>query len=149
LFEPVERIVDGKLRILIPGIAHNDSLIEVYFDNEFFNQFQVVNHPSGTAYFVYEILGEEIALGQHQVYMIAYDKNNKASNNSNTVSFENKKVGAYQVQNGDSLWKIAEQFYGDGRLYTKIVQANQADYPSLISNPSLIYAGWDLNIPPV
>ena len=48
----------------------------------------------------------------------------------------------YTVQKGDSLWKIAKQFYGNGGEYTKIVNAN----PS-ISNPNLIYPGQVLKIP--
>lgn len=32
----------------------------------------------------------------------------------------------YQIQQGDSLWKIARQHYGDGALYTLIEKANPA-----------------------
>jgi nucleoid-associated protein YgaU len=42
----------------------------------------------------------------------------------------------YTVVKGDSLSKIAKEFYGDPKLYTKIVQAN----PS-ITNPDLIHPG--------
>lgn len=48
----------------------------------------------------------------------------------------------YTVKKGDTLWKIAKQFYGNGADYGKIVSAN----PS-ISNPNLIYAGQVLKIP--
>ena len=48
----------------------------------------------------------------------------------------------YTVQKGDSLWKIAKHFYGNGAEYTKIVNAN----PS-ISNPNSIYPGQVLKIP--
>lgn len=50
---------------------------------------------------------------------------------------------SYTVQNGDSLWKIAKQFYGNGAEYNKIYNANK----DKISNPSLIYAGQVLTIP--
>lgn len=48
----------------------------------------------------------------------------------------------YTVQKGDTLWKIAKRFYGNGAEYTKIVSAN----PS-ISNPNLIYPGQVFKIP--
>ncbi|MFC1663370.1 LysM peptidoglycan-binding domain-containing protein, partial [Patescibacteria group bacterium] len=48
---------------------------------------------------------------------------------------------------GDSLWSIAAQVYGDGRLYTKIVQANIDEFITLIDNPSLIRVDWSLIIP--
>ena len=49
----------------------------------------------------------------------------------------------YTVKSGDSLWKIAKQFYGNGANYTKIYEANK----DKIKNPSLIYAGQVLTIP--
>lgn len=49
----------------------------------------------------------------------------------------------YTVVSGDSLWKIAKRFYGDGDQYTKILSANK----DKISNPSLIYPGLVLVIP--
>lgn len=49
----------------------------------------------------------------------------------------------YTVQKGDSLWKIAKQFYGNGAQYSKIVGAN-ADK---IKNPNLIYPGQVFTIP--
>ena len=49
----------------------------------------------------------------------------------------------YTVQKGDTLWKIAKQFYGNGALNTKIVSANS----DKIKNPNLIYAGQVFTIP--
>lgn len=54
-----------------------------------------------------------------------------------------KHNGTYTVVRGDSLWAIAKKFYGDGSLYTKIVEANR----DKIKNPSLIYPGQKLVIP--
>src|SRR5512134_1483539 len=31
----------------------------------------------------------------------------------------------YEVKPGDTLWKIAKQYYGDGSLYNEIFKANQ------------------------
>ena len=49
----------------------------------------------------------------------------------------------YTVKKGDSLWKIAKQFYGNGAQYTKIYNANK----DKIKNPNLIYVGQVLKIP--
>ena len=49
----------------------------------------------------------------------------------------------HTVVAGDSLWRIAEENYGDGSLYPRIVRAN----PAQISNPDHIYPGQVLRIP--
>lgn len=49
------------------------------------------------------------------------------------------------VQKGDSLWKIAQQTYGDGELYTVIYQANR----DKIEDPDLIFPGQTLELPPI
>jgi LysM repeat protein len=47
----------------------------------------------------------------------------------------------YTVQRGDTLSKIAKEFYGDAGEYRRIAQANG------IANPDLIHPGQDLLIP--
>lgn len=47
----------------------------------------------------------------------------------------------YTVESGDTLWAIAERFYGDGNEYQAIADA------SGISNPDLIQPGQVLTIP--
>jgi nucleoid-associated protein YgaU len=47
----------------------------------------------------------------------------------------------YTVESGDTLWAIAERFYGDGSKYQIIADA------SGISNPDLIHPGEVLTIP--
>jgi nucleoid-associated protein YgaU len=48
----------------------------------------------------------------------------------------------YKVASGDTLWSIAERYYGDGSLYTLIAAANH------LADPDLIRAGDVLVIPP-
>jgi LysM repeat protein len=51
---------------------------------------------------------------------------------------------AYVVQSGDTLFKIAAKYYGDGYQYSKILAANPQ-----ITNPDLIRVGDLVNIPGV
>ena len=54
-----------------------------------------------------------------------------------------KNMRYYVVQPGDTLSKIAAKFYGSGKEYIKIYEANQ----DIISKPELIYPGQRLRIP--
>ncbi len=49
----------------------------------------------------------------------------------------------YEVKRGDSLSKIAKQFYGDPMKYKKIFEANQP----MLDNPDTIFPGQTLRIP--
>lgn len=49
----------------------------------------------------------------------------------------------YTVQNGDTLSKIAGQFYGDANQYNKIFEANRP----LLKTADAIYPGQNLRIP--
>ena len=46
---------------------------------------------------------------------------------------------------GDCLWQIADEYYGNPRLWTRIYKANK----KRISNPDLIKPGWVLKIPKI
>jgi nucleoid-associated protein YgaU len=52
---------------------------------------------------------------------------------------------SYTVKSGDSLSKIAQQLYGDGKRWRSIFEANR----DLITNPDLIYPGQVLKIPTI
>ena len=58
---------------------------------------------------------------------------------------EAKTSGEYVVKPGDSLGKIAKEFYGDARRYDVIVKAN----PKLEANPNLLKVGTKLVIPKI
>ena len=49
----------------------------------------------------------------------------------------------YEVKRGDTLSKIARQFYGDPSLYRKIFDANR----DRLVDPDLIHVGEKLRIP--
>ena len=47
------------------------------------------------------------------------------------------------VQSGETLSKIAQQYYGDAALYDKIFQANR----DVLKDPNKIFPGQKLKIP--
>ena len=49
----------------------------------------------------------------------------------------------YEIQKGDSLWKIAQEFYGNGNKYPDIFEANK----EVIKDPDLIFPGQKIRIP--
>jgi nucleoid-associated protein YgaU len=56
---------------------------------------------------------------------------------------EAQQVRTYQVRAGDTLGKIAAQFYGDGSRWPEIFEANKDQ----LKNPDLIEVGMELRIP--
>ncbi|WP_171021738.1 LysM peptidoglycan-binding domain-containing protein [Parasedimentitalea maritima] len=52
-------------------------------------------------------------------------------------------VRAVTVQEGDTLWAISRERYGDGLLYVRVFEANK----KAIRNPDLIYPGQIFSIP--
>ena len=70
------------------------------------------------------------------------DNNNNNSNKNNT----NNTQKTHKVVKGDSLWDIAQKYYGKGSLYPKIKEANKSKYKSLAKN-NIIYVNWELIIP--
>ena len=79
------------------------------------------------------------------------NSSNNSSNNSTDRTTENapKPSGenkTHKVSSGDSLWAIAQKYYGDGSQYPKIKEANKDKYSSL-SNNNIIYIGMELVIP--
>jgi nucleoid-associated protein YgaU len=49
----------------------------------------------------------------------------------------------HEVKKGETLWKIAEHYYGDGNLHPKIFEANK----DVLKDPNKIRIGQRLRIP--
>jgi nucleoid-associated protein YgaU len=62
---------------------------------------------------------------------------------STTPPAENPYTQTYVVQKGDTLSKIAKQFYGDPSLYPQIFEANR----DVLKDPDKIRPGQKLRIP--
>lgn len=54
-----------------------------------------------------------------------------------------RSYNTYEIRKGDTLWGLAVRFYGDGKKYTKIYNANK----KLIKDPSKLTIGWVIKIP--
>jgi len=53
-----------------------------------------------------------------------------------------QKVEIYEIQKGDTLWAIAQKFYGNGNMYKKIFEDNK----EVIKDPDKIYPGQKIRI---
>jgi nucleoid-associated protein YgaU len=58
-------------------------------------------------------------------------------------SGDNPYTQTYVVKQGDTLSKIAQELYGDARLYTRIFEANR----DVLKDPDKIQPGQKLRIP--
>ena len=69
---------------------------------------------------------------------------NKVINNTNqSLEDESETVEYYLIQSGDTLSKVAKQYYGDASAYNRIFEANR----EVIKNPDLIFVGQKIRIP--
>ena len=59
------------------------------------------------------------------------------------VPQSDQKVEFYTIQSGDTLSKIAKEYYGNAMDYPKIFEANR----EVIEDPDLIYPGQKIRIP--
>lgn len=57
-----------------------------------------------------------------------------------------KQVVTHSVKQGESLWRIAQQYLGDGNRWRELVELNKEAYPTLEKNPNLIYTGWQIKV---
>jgi len=66
-----------------------------------------------------------------------------ASENTKPPQPENPYAQHHVVEKGDTLSKIAQQYYGDATLYPKIFEANR----DVLQDPNKIKPGQKLRIP--
>lgn len=59
------------------------------------------------------------------------------------VADTNDKVEYYVIQSGDTLSKLAKQYYDDAMQYTRLFEANR----EVIKDPDKIYVGQKIRIP--
>jgi len=64
-------------------------------------------------------------------------------NGDNLMAPPGEEVEFYTIVSGDTLWKIAQKYYGKGSRYPEIFEANK----EVIKNADLIYPGQRIRIP--
>jgi nucleoid-associated protein YgaU len=70
-------------------------------------------------------------------------EDNMADDKTPAPAPDNPYTQTHVVVSGDTLSKIAQKYYGDASLYTKIFQANR----DVLSDPNKISPGQKLRIP--
>lgn len=85
-----------------------------------------------------------------QLNKLSTDPDTKTQTAEDTTSIQ--KAELYQVQKGDTLWKLAEKYYGNGNLWVKIWDTNkekliQQDPRNADDLGHWIYPGQELQIP--
>ena len=131
----VEKIEEWRnsgepIRVIVTGILNMECTIESFNYGE--------KDATGDIYYTISLKEyKKIKTKQATVSLV------KGATTTSTRTTKEPSGGTYTVKKGDSLWKIAKQFYGNGAEYTKIYNANK----DKIKNPNLIYVGQVLTIP--
>lgn len=90
----------------------------------------------------------EITLKEYRYYATrVYTENADGTLYTAAAKQENSGAGGttVTVKSGDTLWDIAQRYYGDGSLYTKIYEANKGQ----ISDPRVVKIGQELVLPKI
>lgn len=90
-------------------------------------------------------VGAEIQITSDEIDSLLDNNANQAAAPEETAA--PTQMTEHTVQQGESLWRIAQRLLGDGNRYREIVEANKDKYPSLLKNPDLIHSGWVLKVP--
>ena len=90
--------------------------------------------------YVFSMTIDEVRIA-NSAYVAPENKQTTKGGTQQVQDNGNKKY--HTVKKGDCLWNIAKKYYGDGRLYTKIYQANK----DKIKDPHWIYPKQVLLIP--
>ncbi len=83
------------------------------------------------------------AVKEKAILLAGNVKGVKAVDDTYFTAPKEEEVEFYTVKSGDSLSKIAKQFYGNAMKYPQIFEANR----EVVKDPDLIYPGQKLRIP--
>jgi nucleoid-associated protein YgaU len=78
------------------------------------------------------------------------DADSTATTTSAAVAHNGEASSVHIVQEGESLWDLADQYYGDPQRHGRIWEANRGkafDDGRTFTDPAKIWPGWDLVIP--
>lgn len=151
-------VTDGRQpTVTIRGLARAGAKIVISLNGKVVATTTARETATGTGDFTATLSTAKLKAGTYSVTAVSYDANDIPSKTRTATTFSLTASGAvtpksgrgfaHTVKGGDSLWALAEQFYGDGRQYVKLVRANASRFPGLTTNPSLILLGWILTVP--
>lgn len=78
-----------------------------------------------------------------QPQQVAQDSQQATESGKITGAISATSTQRYVVQEGDSLWKIAQEHYGDGYKWVDIMEANH------MQNPDVIVPGKEIDLPQI
>jgi nucleoid-associated protein YgaU len=135
----IEYDAAGKVQML--GRAVPDARIQIYLDD------RLAGRGSANTAGAWSVtLDRSVPLGHYRLRIEALNKDGHALGRL-TLKFDRiappEGYAAFDVQPGNSLWRLAERSFGDGQRYTEIYQANQGK----IRDPDLIYPGQVFAVP--
>ncbi len=126
------------IRVIITGTLNMECYIESFSYG--------MKDATGDIYYTLSLKEHKAVKATRATVSIATVSLATAETSTRAVSTASENVGSgrtYKIQSGDSLWKIAKQFYGNGDEYTRIYNANKAK----ISNPNALTIGTVITIP--
>lgn len=87
MIEPDESAVIGKAKPLIKGLTVSSTFVRVYINGIYNGKTEILTHDSGTANFAYKPF-LNLEAGEHNVWAVAEDENNRKSRISNVLKFK-------------------------------------------------------------
>jgi nucleoid-associated protein YgaU len=135
--QPVQQLNEQQLETLkqhVTSLGLNISNLAVHFDGP--GQVSITGEAASQADY------EKAALMAGNVAGIM-KVNNQMTVAQQSQTAAEPEAAIYEIKKGDTLWAIAEKYYGKGADYPKIVAANQP----MIKDADEIYPGQVLRIP--
>ena len=132
---------DGSGKVQMLGRAVPDARIQIYLDDRLAGR-----GTTDTAGAWSVTLDRSVPLGHYRLRIDALGKDGQSLGRL-ALKFDRvappEGYAAFDVQPGNSLWRLAERSFGEGQRYTEIYQANQGK----IRDPDLIYPGQVFAVP--
>ncbi len=95
---------------------------------------------AGNALGIETVEAGELSIADQEIEQVSDEM---LDDDTSEVTQQTADVTYYEIQKGDSLWKIATKFYGDGTKHTKLFAENR----EVIRDPDLIFPGQKIRIP--
>ncbi len=148
------------LALDLSGVAKGSQTLRVYVDGKAVASVKTTGSARTTKAFDVSVPLKNLAAGSHTLHLQSTDAAGRTSrvlqkltfvvnDGASSVAAVKVKGGktTYVVKSGDSLWRIAQTFYGNGASYTKLIAENGKVFPGLGAYPHQVQPGWALVVP--